>query len=201
MKILNKINTSWMGLWFWSYYKVLLTLWVQTTLRWGVLDTTLCDNVCQWLETGQWFSPGTSVSSTNKTKHHDITEILLKVALSTIKPINLIIGSESEAHSAYWLYRYIVVISSTTIQPQPPILQGTYTNITSYGKNISTNLRRLKLSCRWCFFTVLSVIYMMSDGTPVAWDLIRLAYRQSKDELVATIHLIVFISLSFKTER
>ena len=101
----------------------------------------------------------------------------------------------------HWLYRYIVVISSTTIQPQPPILQGTYTNITSYGKNISTNLRRLKLSCRWCFFTVLSVIYMMSDGTPVAWDLIRLAYRQSKDELVATIHLIVFISLSFKTER
>jgi hypothetical protein len=78
----------------------LLTLWVQTTLRWGVLDTTLCDNVCQWFETGQWFSPGTSVSSTNKTEHHDITEILLKVALSTIKPINLIIGSESEAHSA-----------------------------------------------------------------------------------------------------
>jgi hypothetical protein len=23
----------------------------------GVLDTTLCDNVCQWLATGRWFSP------------------------------------------------------------------------------------------------------------------------------------------------
>ena len=35
--------------------------------------------------TGQWFSPGTPVSSTNKTDRCDITEILLKVALSTIK--------------------------------------------------------------------------------------------------------------------
>jgi len=32
----------------------------------------------------QWFSPGTPVSSTNKTDHHDTTEILLKVALNTI---------------------------------------------------------------------------------------------------------------------
>jgi hypothetical protein len=30
------------------------------------------------------FSPDTPVSSTNKTDHHDITEILLKVALNTI---------------------------------------------------------------------------------------------------------------------
>jgi hypothetical protein len=36
--------------------------------------------------TGQWFSLGTPVSSTNKTDRHDITEILLKVALNTIKP-------------------------------------------------------------------------------------------------------------------
>jgi hypothetical protein len=33
---------------------------------------------------GRWFSPGTPVSSTNKTGRHDITEILLKVALNTI---------------------------------------------------------------------------------------------------------------------
>jgi len=36
--------------------------------------------------TGQWFPPGTPVSSTNKTDRHDITEILLKVAVSTINP-------------------------------------------------------------------------------------------------------------------
>jgi hypothetical protein len=45
-----------------------------------VLDTTLCDKVAA----GLWFSPGTPVSSTNKTDYHDITELLLKVALNTI---------------------------------------------------------------------------------------------------------------------
>jgi hypothetical protein len=44
--------------------------------RRGVLDTTLCDKVCQKLATGLWFSPGTPVSSTNKADRHDITEIL-----------------------------------------------------------------------------------------------------------------------------
>ena len=44
--------------------------------------TALCDKVGQRLVTGQWFSLGPPVSSTNKTK------ILLKVALSTMKPTN-----------------------------------------------------------------------------------------------------------------
>jgi hypothetical protein len=34
---------------------------------------------------GQWFSLGPPVSSANKTNRHDITAILLKVALNTIK--------------------------------------------------------------------------------------------------------------------
>jgi hypothetical protein len=49
-----------------------------------VLDTTLCDIVCQWLAIGRWFSLGTPISSTYKTDRHDITEILLKVVLNTI---------------------------------------------------------------------------------------------------------------------
>jgi len=57
---------------------------IESRSRWGVLDTTLCDKVCQWLATCRWFSPNTPVSSTHKTDGHDITEILLKVALSTI---------------------------------------------------------------------------------------------------------------------
>jgi hypothetical protein len=40
------------------------------------------------MTTGWWFSPGPLVSSTNKTDRHDINEILLKVALNTIKQIN-----------------------------------------------------------------------------------------------------------------
>jgi hypothetical protein len=44
----------------------------------GLLDTTLCNKVCQWLAICMWFSPGTPVSST------DITEILFKVTFNTI---------------------------------------------------------------------------------------------------------------------
>jgi hypothetical protein len=57
-----------------------LKLWVRIPPRRGVLDTTLCDKVCQWLVAGWWFS---LVSSTNKTDGHDITKILLEVALNT----------------------------------------------------------------------------------------------------------------------
>jgi hypothetical protein len=81
--------------WPWSYgswiYNFLcnqclspLMLWVWIPLRRGVLDTTLCNKVCQWLAAGQWFSQGTPVSSINKTDCHDNTEILLKVTLNTI---------------------------------------------------------------------------------------------------------------------
>jgi hypothetical protein len=36
----------------------------------------------QLLAHGRWFSPGTVDSSTTKTGHHDIAEILLKVTLN-----------------------------------------------------------------------------------------------------------------------
>ena len=82
--------------WLWTYgswiYNCLcnqclspLMLWVRIPLR--ARCTTLCDQVCQWLAAGQWFFPG-PVCSTNKTYCHDITEILLKVALNTIKQTN-----------------------------------------------------------------------------------------------------------------
>ena len=60
-----------------------LTLWVRIPLMGDVVDAKLCDKVCQWLATCQWFSLGTPVSSTKKTDCHDITEILLKVRLNT----------------------------------------------------------------------------------------------------------------------
>jgi hypothetical protein len=53
-------------------------------LRQGVLDSTLWDKVCQLLAAVRWFSPGTPVSSNNKTDRHDISEILLQMALNTI---------------------------------------------------------------------------------------------------------------------
>jgi len=83
--------------WSWSYgswiYNYLcnqclssLMLWVRISIR--ERCTTLYDKVGQWLATGQRFSPGTPVSSTNKTGCHDITEILLEMALNTIKQTN-----------------------------------------------------------------------------------------------------------------
>ena len=52
----------------------------------GVLDTTLyvIKFISVLRQVCAWFSPDIPVSSTNKKNRHDITEILLKVALNTI---------------------------------------------------------------------------------------------------------------------
>ena len=46
------------------------------------------DKVYQLLAHGQWFFPDTPAFSITKTGHHDIAEILMKVALNTKKSIN-----------------------------------------------------------------------------------------------------------------
>jgi hypothetical protein len=61
-----------------------LTLEVRIPLRRSELDTTLCCKICQCPAAGRLFSPGTLVSSKNETDRHDITEILLKMAFTTI---------------------------------------------------------------------------------------------------------------------
>ena len=62
--------------------------WVPITtnvVSWNLDQGEVYINIVfQWLTTGRWFSSGPPVSSTNKTDRHHITEILLKVALSTI---------------------------------------------------------------------------------------------------------------------
>ena len=63
----------------------------------------LCDKVCQWLATGQWFSLSTLVSSTNKSDLHNIAEILLKGALNT-KPLE----KKSTVH--FYVFRAIIYI-------------------------------------------------------------------------------------------
>jgi hypothetical protein len=71
--------------WIYNYLcnQCLSPLTFETRSWRGVFHTTLCDKVCQWLMTGQWFSPSTPNSSTNKTDSHIITEILLKEVLNT----------------------------------------------------------------------------------------------------------------------
>ena len=84
----------------WIYYCICnqclspLMLWVRISIR--TRCTTLCDKVCQWLATGRWFSLCPLISSNNKTDH-DITVILLKVALNTIKQASKHLGHDKGA--------------------------------------------------------------------------------------------------------
>ena len=100
---------------------------VQIPLRRGVLDTTLCDKVCHWLAAGLWFSQSTPVSSTNKTEHHDIAEILLKVALVN-KHIWIFLDPDTGAHTqnieSYWAktkYKF-KVMKGVSADALPPYL-------------------------------------------------------------------------------
>ena len=58
--------------------------------KWCTRLAAASDKVYQLLAHARWFSPVTPASSTTKTGRHDITEVLLKVALSTIKQTNMI---------------------------------------------------------------------------------------------------------------
>ena len=76
-----------------------------------VLDTILCDKVCQWLATGRWFS---HVSSTNKTDRHDITEISLKVAPNTMIPM-LDIGTGFQSGRRFSIYCFLCMVLWTIV--------------------------------------------------------------------------------------
>jgi hypothetical protein len=78
---------------------------VRIPLRGGVFDTTVRYKVRQWLGAGRWFSPGTPVSSTNKTDRHDIAEILLKVTLNTI--------TLTHTHSNLWFRKSNIILTSS----------------------------------------------------------------------------------------
>jgi hypothetical protein len=71
-----------------SYKPITNTTWVRAHLikfkKGCTRLTAASDKVYQLLAHGRWFSLDTPASSTTKTGRHDIAEILLKVALSTI---------------------------------------------------------------------------------------------------------------------
>jgi hypothetical protein len=99
--ILNELQIHtvvlWELSWPWSYgswinnylcNQCLSPLMLRVRISIRARCTTLCDKVCQWLATARWFSLGPPISPTNKTDYHDITEMLLKVALNTLKQTN-----------------------------------------------------------------------------------------------------------------
>jgi hypothetical protein len=111
---------------------LLLYLFIGKTDR---HDITLCDKVCQWLATGRWFFLGTPVSSSNKTDCYDITEILLKVTLSTITLTHLLIGnlnilpliSQSSAVSIHELTLILTVFGQCDVKRIKTLLINTIT--------------------------------------------------------------------------
>jgi hypothetical protein len=70
---------------------------------------------------------GTPVSSTNKTDHHDITEILLKVALNTINQTNQLFQNDDKNDK--------LMKTSLTMQWTSIIVMNWY-----YSKNSLVNL-------------------------------------------------------------
>jgi hypothetical protein len=62
------------------------------------------------LAQGRWFSSGTPASSTTKTGRHDITEILLKVALNTKIQIQIQIQNHSQ-------FLNTVTVTAGTFEP------------------------------------------------------------------------------------
>jgi hypothetical protein len=101
---------NWGPSWSWSW--------------WGVLDTTLYHKVCQQLLGGflQVLRRDETVSSINKTDHHDIPEILLKVTLNSLTLTSLHVhksnhcNCENRVHACqrfklrvFYLYTCIVI--------------------------------------------------------------------------------------------
>ena len=67
-----------------------LLFFIEVSSNPAQVRCTLCDKLCQLPATG------TPSPSTNKTDHHDITELLLKVALNTknqSKPVTILISA------------------------------------------------------------------------------------------------------------
>ena len=75
----------------------------------------LYKNIGQWLTTGQWFSRGTLVSSTNKTDCHNITEILLKVVLNNKNTIFILCVTQLQVSWNSRKWKQITMLPQTKV--------------------------------------------------------------------------------------
>jgi hypothetical protein len=64
------------AIWTPCYICIILYLYKSLNPAHGNVYSDTHYKVCQWLATGRWFSPGTPLSSTNKTERYDIWNIV-----------------------------------------------------------------------------------------------------------------------------
>ena len=78
--------------------------------RWTILYVCLYCGLTVATEAGRWISLGTPVSSTHKTDRHDLTEIVLTVALSNLNPYRYIYTKFTPIR---WPLQYNTILAST----------------------------------------------------------------------------------------
>ena len=101
-----------------------LMLWVWVSIRARCTQHYVI-KFCQWLATGRWNSLGHLISSTNTTDSHDITEILLKVALNTSKQTGVVyvpVAEISKWAGTWYFYLSEIVYSTGRNYWTPPKL-------------------------------------------------------------------------------
>ena len=78
----------------------------------GVIDTALCDKVCWWFAKGRWVSPGTPVSSTNKTDRYNWNIVVIRDYYMTFSISALVSARDSHIMSDS---DYIAIVSNWII--------------------------------------------------------------------------------------
>ena len=110
-------------------------------------NTTLFEKVCQWFMTDRLFSPGTLVSSANKTDSHDISEILLKVALNTITLIYCWLNNKCVHSVQVYNECLFIVTGSQLISSCSSHLISTQQNTLVSSKNTDSSHSLLGQNC------------------------------------------------------
>ena len=91
-----------------------LVLAYDTVFAFNKTFAAASDKVYQLLAHGRWFSLGTPASSTTKTGHHDIAEILLKMAFKHHKSnqiffdIWILIAPLVFSNTSFKLFGYLI---------------------------------------------------------------------------------------------
>jgi hypothetical protein len=179
------------AVWWWSYRSWVFNYLCSQCLSplvvssWcSVLDTTLCDKVCQWLVTGWWFSPGTPVSSTNKTDRHDITEIFMSFSnsLYSYQKCDLVQSTGLSLSNSLYSYQKCDLVQST----------GLSLSISLYSYQKCDLVQSTGLSLSISLYSYQKCDLVQSTGLSLSISL----YSYQKCDLVQSTGLSLFSRLS-----